>query len=92
MLNSCYESLLMKLLKMVVDMWFMATFNYNVYPIRRRKRSCALFTAKGNVTMAEWSAHAPIVRVVVSSLRKTVLKNYLYTILLGYLLLLTCKQ
>jgi hypothetical protein len=48
----------------------MVTFNYNVYPIGRRKRSYALLMVKGNVTMAEWSAREPIAHIVVRSCRK----------------------
>lgn len=40
----------------------MATFNYIFSPIRKRKHNCMLFIAKGNVTMAKWSAVAEILR------------------------------
>jgi hypothetical protein len=40
---------------------------YNFSPVRRRKRIYMLFTAKGNVPMAEWAACAPTTLVVVRS-------------------------
>jgi hypothetical protein len=42
-------------------------FSYNFSLIRRKSRNCVLFKAKGNGTIAEWSACAPTTRVVVRS-------------------------
>jgi hypothetical protein len=40
-------------------------FNHHFSPTRRRKRNCMLFTAKGNITITVWSAHAPTAHVVI---------------------------
>jgi hypothetical protein len=45
-------------------------FNCNFSPIRRVKRNCFLFAAKGNVMIADWTACKPTAQVVVRSCRK----------------------
>jgi hypothetical protein len=47
--------------------------NYNVSPILSEKRNCMFFTAKGNVTIAEWSSCAPTPHAVARSSRNTAL-------------------
>jgi hypothetical protein len=47
---------------------FYRNFKYILFLILGEEMGiCVLFTAKGNITIAEWSAHAPTAHVVVRS-------------------------
>jgi hypothetical protein len=66
-LRNCDE-LLFKLVNR--KKWSMATLTTIFSYSQKKGKYCMLFTAKGNITTAEWSARAPTAHVAVRSCRK----------------------